>query len=72
MNIELTENQLNTMYDQYNNHKNKLMTDLKNETTDDFKKIADKEKEIKIIDTILLNILRLRNLKKKLELKNNL
>jgi len=61
MNNELNENTLNTIYDNFQREQLKMMNDLKNINTDDDLKAKHIQKQITIINTININILRFRN-----------
>jgi hypothetical protein len=61
MNNELNENTLNTIYDNFQREQLKMMNDLKNVNTDDDLKAKHIQKQITIINTININILRFRN-----------
>jgi hypothetical protein len=61
MNNELNENTLNTIYDNFQREQLKMMNDLKNVNTDDDLKAKHIQKQITLINTININILRFRN-----------
>jgi hypothetical protein len=61
MNNELNENTLNTIYDNFQREQLKMMNDLKNVNSDDDLKAKHIQKQISLINTININILRFRN-----------
>jgi|694.fasta_scaffold04525_11 hypothetical protein len=61
MNNDLNENQLNTIYDNFQKEQLKMMNDLKNNNNDDTLKAKHIQKQISLINTININILRFRN-----------
>lgn len=61
MNNDLNENQLNTIYDNFQKEQLKMMNDLKNNNSDDSLKAKHIQKQISLINTININILRFRN-----------
>jgi hypothetical protein len=68
MNAELNEQYLNRSYDDYQKEQMKLMNDFKNDTMVEDKDI---QKQITLLNTITINILRFRNLKKQIQEKKN-
>lgn len=73
MNSEIiTENYLNKIVENLSQHQQHLMTSLKNLTADEMSKETDITKQLTLINTINVNVMRLRNLKRKIELKGNL
>ena len=68
----VTEQYLNKVVENLSQHQQHLMLSLKNLTADDMSKETDITKQITLINTINVNVMRLRNLKRKIELKNNL
>jgi hypothetical protein len=68
----VTEQYLNKVYENLSQHQQHLMLSLKNLTADDMSKETDITKQLTLINTINVNVMRLRNLKRKIELKNNL
>lgn len=67
MNSEITENTLITIYDNFLKEQQKLMNDLKNCIDDNTSKFL--HKQINIIHSIELNLLKLKSLKKQYEEK---
>jgi len=68
----ITEQYLNKVYENLSQHQQHLMLSLKNLTADDMSKETDITKQLTLINTINVNVMRLRNLKRKIELKSNL
>ena len=68
MNSEITENNLMVIYDNFTKEQQKLMNELKGCTDESTSKHL--QKEINIIHSIELNILRLKSLKKLYDEKN--
>jgi hypothetical protein len=69
MNNELSEQYLNRSYDEYQKEQMKLMNDFKNDTQVEDSK--DIQKQITLLNTITINILRFRNLRKTIQEKKN-
>jgi ribosomal protein L29 len=67
---DLSERQLNQMYDDLTKEQMRLMADLKN--GDDMGKAKDIQKQLSFLNTITMNILRFRNLRKQIIEKNNM
>ena len=61
MNSDITEQYLNTSYDNFSREQQKLLNDLKTETDD--KKTKNLHKQINIIHSIQLNMLKLKSIK---------
>jgi hypothetical protein len=68
MNSELNEVYLNRSYDEYQKEQMKLMNDFKNDAMVEDKDI---QKQITLLNTITINILRFRNLRKTIQEKKN-
>lgn len=64
---DITEQFLNKTYDDFSKEQQRILNDIKSGCDDD--KINYNEKQFNIINSLLLNILKLRNLKKKQKLK---
>lgn len=62
---ELTEQSLNKMYDDLSKEQMKLLNDIKNEGAELSKDIQI-QKQLSILNTLMMNTLRLRNIKKKI------
>ena len=69
MNAEISEQMLNRMYEDLQREQMKLMNDIK--TTNDVGREKETQKQITMINTININVLRLRNLRKQLAEKAN-
>tara|TARA_R110000787_G_scaffold48889_4_gene117419 strand:- start:1724 stop:1945 length:222 start_codon:yes stop_codon:yes gene_type:complete len=71
MNNDFNEQYLNTTYDKFCMEQTRLMTDLKNEADD--VKLFEKlyQQQVHILHRVLLDLIKLRNLKTKLEEKKN-
>jgi hypothetical protein len=71
---DLTEQYLNKVYEDLSKEHLRLMTDMKNGGSGE-SELKDKEtdlvKQITLINTLMLNCMKLRNLKKKLQMKLN-
>jgi hypothetical protein len=73
MNSDLvTEQYLNKIVENLSQHQQHLMTSLKNLNADEMSKETELTKQLTLINTINTNLMRLRNLKRKIELKGNL
>lgn len=68
MNNEINEQFLNRCYDDFQKEQMKLMNDFKNDAMVEDKDI---QKQITLLNTITINILRFRNLKKQIQEKKN-
>lgn len=64
---DITEQFLNKTYDDFQKEQQRILNDIKSGCDDD--KNNFNEKQFNIINSLLLNILKLRNLKKKQKLK---
>lgn len=65
--MDITEQSLNQIYDNMAKEQMKLMTSMKNRTDqDDKKKEAGLTKQLSLINTIMVSVLRLRNVRKDL------
>ena len=73
MNSEIVSEQyLNKIVENLSQHQQHLMTSLKNLNADEMSKETELTKQLTLINTIDVNVMRLRNLKRKIELKGNL
>jgi len=68
----ITEQYLNKIVENLSQHQQHLMTSLKNFNADEMSKETELTKQLTLINTINVNVMRLRNLKRKIELKGNL
>ena len=66
----LDDNQLERIYDDFSREQGMLMTDLKTKQDEDKEK--DIMKELTLINSLMMNTLRLINLRKKIRMKLNL
>jgi hypothetical protein len=62
---DLTEQYLDTLYDNLSREQQSLLTDIKTGTSDNKEK--DLQKQFTLLNTLMMNTLRLRNLKKKIK-----
>ena len=70
---DLTDNYLDKMYDDLSKEQMRLLTDMKNtKDADGEVKQQDIQKQLSFLNTLMINTLRLRNLKKKISLRANL
>jgi hypothetical protein len=70
---DLTETYLDKMYDDLSKEQMRLLTDMKNtKDADGEVKQQDIQKQLSFLNTLMINTLRLRNLKKKISLRGNL
>ena len=66
----IDDNQLERIYDDFSREQGMLMTDLKTKQDEDKEK--DIMKELTLINSLMMNTLRLINLRKKIRMKLNL
>ncbi len=69
MNCDLTEQYLVKLYDDCVKEHQRLMTEMKNINDESMIKEQDIQKQIQLISTLMLTTLKLKNLKKKIQLK---
>jgi hypothetical protein len=62
---EINEQKLNSMYDDFSREQLKLLGELKTGTSD-LSKDIEIQKQLSLLNTLMINTLRLRNLKKKI------
>jgi hypothetical protein len=62
---DLTEQYLDKLYDDLSREQTSLLTDIKTGTSDSKEK--DLQKQFSLLNTLMMNTLRLRNLKKKIK-----
>jgi hypothetical protein len=62
---DLTEQYLDNLYDNLSREQQSLLTDIKTGTSDSKEK--DLQKQFTLLNTLMMNTLRLRNLKKKIK-----
>ncbi len=69
---DLTENYLDKLYDDLSKEQMRLMTEMKNcKDAESSGKEQDIQKQLTLLNTLMISTLRLRNLKKKIMLKIN-
>ena len=69
---DMTEVYLDKLYDDLSKEQMRLMTDLKNcKEPEHIGKEQDLQKQLSLLNTLMISSLRLRNLKKKIQLKAN-
>tara|TARA_R110000744_G_scaffold151457_1_gene264911 strand:+ start:1859 stop:2095 length:237 start_codon:yes stop_codon:yes gene_type:complete len=68
----LTESVLNKMYDDFSREQQNLMVSMKDLNEDEMAKEGDITKQISLMNTINISLMRLRNLKRKIKMKNDL
>jgi len=75
MNSDLTEQYLGKVYDDFSREQQRLMNDLKSSCCDnglgDNSKEIELQRQVALLNTLMINILKFRNLKKKILLKCN-
>ena len=69
MNSDLTDQYLVSLFDNLQREHQKLLNEMKSLTSEDIKKETDIQKQSAIISTLMTQVLKLRNLKKKIALK---
>ena len=67
----ITEEYLNSLYDNLHREKMTVMNSIKS-SNNEVSKDKDNQKQITLINTLMINTLRLRNLKKQILEKNNM
>lgn len=69
---DLTENYLDKLYDDLSKEQMRLLTEMKNcKEPENCHKEQDIQKQLNLLNTLMISSLRLRNLKKKIQLKVN-
>jgi hypothetical protein len=69
LNGDFTEQYLTKLYDDCVKEHQRLMTDMKNLSEESMTKEADIQKQITIVNNLMTNTLKLRNVKKKIQMK---
>jgi hypothetical protein len=64
----ITEQYLDNLYDNLTRESSKILTDIKTDK-EETKKVADLQKQFAIINTLMMNVLKLRNLRQKIKKK---
>lgn len=68
---DLSEQYLNKLYEDFSREQMKLMTDMKNRTeNEDSRKEIDTQKQLTMLNTLMVQVLRFRNLRKSILLRN--
>jgi len=68
-NIEMTPQSLDRLYDELSKEQMRLMSDFKTDvSSSEMTKDLSTQKQITLLNTIMISVLRLRNLKKKISL----
>lgn len=67
----ITEEYLNALYDNLHREQMSIMNSIKS-SNNELKQDKDNQKQITLINTLMINTLRLRNLKKQILEKNNM
>lgn len=67
----ITEDYLNSLYDNLHREQMSIMNSIKS-SNNEVAKDKDNQKQITLINTLMINTLRLRNLKKQIIEKNNM
>ena len=67
MNSDITEQHLDKIYDDFQKEQQRLLQDIK--TGCDMTKERDNQKQFTLINTLMINTLRLRNLRKQIKNK---
>jgi hypothetical protein len=66
--MEITEQYLDTLYDNLTRESSKILTDIKTDK-EETTKVADLQKQFALINTLMMNVLKLRNLRVKIKKK---
>ena len=69
LNGDFTEQYLTKLYDDCVKEHQRLMTDMKNLSEESMTNEADIQKQITIVNNLMTNTLKLRNVKKKIQMK---
>ena len=69
LNGDFTEQYLTKLYDDCVKEHQRLMTDMKNLSEESMTKEAEIQKQITIVNNLMTNTLKLRNVKKKIQMK---
>jgi hypothetical protein len=69
LNGDFTEQYLTKMYDDLMKEHQRLMTEMRNITEESLTKESDIQKQLTIINSLMTNTLKLKNHKKKIQLK---
>lgn len=69
MNSDITDHYLVKLYDDLQKEHQRLLNDMKNLTQESMTKEVDIQKQITVISSLMMQTLKLRNIKKKIHLK---
>lgn len=69
LNGDFTEQHLVKLYDDLVKEHQRLMTDMKNITEESMTKESDIQRQLTIVNSLMTNVLKLRNIKKKIQMK---
>ena len=64
----ITEQYLDNLYDNLTRESSKILTDIKTDK-EETTKVADLQKQFALINTLMMNVLKLRNLRQKIKKK---
>lgn len=64
----ITEQYLDNLYDNLTRESSKILTDIKTDK-EETAKVADLQKQFALINTLMMNVLKLRNLRQKIKKK---
>jgi hypothetical protein len=69
MNSDFTDQYLTKLYDDCVKEHQRLLTDMKNLNEESMTKEADIQKQVTVVNNLMTNTLKLRNIKKKIQMK---
>jgi hypothetical protein len=69
MNCDFNDQYLTKLYDDCVKEHQRLLTDMKNLNEESMTKEADIQKQVTVINNLMTNTLKLRNIKKKIQMK---
>lgn len=69
MNLELNEQYLVKLYDDCVKEQQRLLTDMKNLNEESMTKETDIQKQLQLVTTLMMTTIKLKNLKKKIQVK---
>lgn len=69
MNCDFTDQYLTKLYDDCVKEHQRLLTDMKNLNEESMTKETDIQKQVTIVNNLMTNTLKLRNIKKKIQMK---
>jgi hypothetical protein len=68
-NCDITEQYLDKLYDDLQKEQQRLLQDIKTSKEFDLRKEVDNQKQFSLLNTLMINTLRFRNLRKKMQQK---